>query len=892
MFQDASRCPYNDVLLYMLGTTLGGRYQIFRYLGGGGFGRTYLAHDQHLPGTPACVVKQLKPRINHPGSYDMACRLFNREAEVLYLLGEHDQIPRLFAHFEEQQEFYLVQEFVDGQVLNRALRTGHCLDETAIIELLKDLLSVLIFVHEQQVIHRDIKPSNLIRRKHDGALVMIDFGGVKQLRGGRGAEPTMTMGIGSAGYMPNEQLAGRPRYSSDIYAVGMVAIRAVTGCSPTKLPESVRTGEVCWRDRAPYISEPFARVIDRMIRYDFRERYTTASEALAALKFLDSEAMDIDSVPSNVIMHPSNPMIRHLKVAPKPSLHSHWPNAFPAPTHPTDVPDTILDLPHQPEILDPFSELTSSSELSDTAPESSDLFYTSPDLSLLSDVRTIGNRISQCMTDGMTDITEKGMIRHDFIDENRVSRPVTDDDGMPLNRMTNDTVSNNVVRHARVNKDGLDNNIIGHAVIGRNAASREAVSHNATGLLAHDINDPHRDSHSVESHHAARHSEDDCNPANVSYRDQPVPPSVMLKRRRSQQTETAITEPVRTVVPYTRTPIDSPTPAPSSEDSQPSSAPSLPQHELERWRNLGDQCFQDQDYERSIACYTPLLSSYPEDYLLWFKQAMAMEYLQRHEEAIACYKTVLTLQPQDYLAWSKLGKALETLERYDQAVDAYTQVLQIQPQNYWAWHDQGRALEASQHIETAIASYDRAIQLKPDFQLAIDSRKRLLAQLNQVERLYRLQHYDEALQSCLQTVETNPEDPLAWLMQGMTLENALQYKAAIQAYDQVLQLEPTDHVAWFRRGGVQEKVGNYEEAARSYRQVTQLQEQNHWAWNDLGRILETLHRYRPALHAYDRAIELQPSLQPSIEGRDRVLRQLKRTEPTPKPLIQSTAAMG
>ncbi|NET50526.1 MAG: protein kinase, partial [Merismopedia sp. SIO2A8] len=144
----------------MLGTTLGGRYQIYRYLGGGGFGRTYLARDQHLPGTPDCVVKQLKPRINHPRAYHTACRLFNREAEVLYLLGEHDRIPRLFAHFEEQQEFYLVQEFVDGEVLSRTLRTGHCLSEPDVIQLLKDLLTVLIFVHDQNVIHRDIKPSN------------------------------------------------------------------------------------------------------------------------------------------------------------------------------------------------------------------------------------------------------------------------------------------------------------------------------------------------------------------------------------------------------------------------------------------------------------------------------------------------------------------------------------------------------------------------------------------------------------------------------------------------------------------------------------------------------------------------------------------------------------
>ncbi|MEB3229645.1 MAG: serine/threonine-protein kinase, partial [Leptolyngbyaceae bacterium] len=225
----------------MLGTTLGGRYQIYRYLGGGGFGRTYLARDQHLPGTPDCVVKQLQPCINHPRAYDTACRLFNQEAEVLYLLGEHARIPRLFAHFEEQQEFYLVQEFVDGDVLSRSLRTDHCMGEVEVWHLLKELLTILAFVHEQRVIHRDIKPSNLMRRR-DGALMVIDFGGVKQINSDPDGDWTATtMAIGSAGYMPNEQLAGRPRYSSDIYAAGMVALRAVTGRSPCKLPEDIRS---------------------------------------------------------------------------------------------------------------------------------------------------------------------------------------------------------------------------------------------------------------------------------------------------------------------------------------------------------------------------------------------------------------------------------------------------------------------------------------------------------------------------------------------------------------------------------------------------------------------------------------------------------------------------
>ncbi|MDX2211961.1 MAG: serine/threonine-protein kinase [Oculatellaceae cyanobacterium bins.114] len=268
----------------MLGKIIGGRYQIIRYLGGGGFGQTYLAEDWHLPGKPQCVVKQLKPKVTEAGSLQAARRLFDREAEVLYTLGSHDQIPRLFAHFEENQEFYLVQEFVEGDVLSRLFKRGKRFNEEQVLLILHDILTTLEFVHQQQVIHRDIKPSNLIRRKSDQKIVLIDFGAVKQIGVATDdqTQTSITIAIGSSGYMPNEQMAGKPRFSSDIYAVGMVGIRALTGLYPAQLPEDPRTGEIHWREHTE-VSPEFADLLDGMVRYDFRQRYQSALEALKAI---------------------------------------------------------------------------------------------------------------------------------------------------------------------------------------------------------------------------------------------------------------------------------------------------------------------------------------------------------------------------------------------------------------------------------------------------------------------------------------------------------------------------------------------------------------------------------------------------------------------------------
>ncbi|HEY9651402.1 MAG TPA: protein kinase, partial [Coleofasciculaceae cyanobacterium] len=160
---------------------LGGRYKIINQLAAGGFGQTFLAQDTHLPGEPQCVVKKLKPQTRDAENLLMARRLFDTEAQALYQLGNHSQIPRLLAHFEEEQEFYLVQEFIDGEPLTEELTGSKLWSQTEVIAMLMDILQVLEFVHQQQVIHRDIKPPNLIRRKSDGKIVLIDFGAVKQV---------------------------------------------------------------------------------------------------------------------------------------------------------------------------------------------------------------------------------------------------------------------------------------------------------------------------------------------------------------------------------------------------------------------------------------------------------------------------------------------------------------------------------------------------------------------------------------------------------------------------------------------------------------------------------------------------------------------------------------
>jgi serine/threonine protein kinase len=266
--------------------SLGGRYKITQLLGQSLFSDTYLAKDRQLPNSPMCVVKCLKAPPHDRFDWTRARALFNAEAEALYRLGPHSsQIPRLLAHFEENQQFYLVHEYVEGQDLSRELILGQPMPEDRVAKLMEDLLEVLAVIHAQGVIHRDIKPQNLIRRAKDGKIVLIDFGAVKQLS----LQPvhhqtTESILIGTPGYMASEQRAGKPRYCSDIYSVGMIAIQALTGLNPKEIGEDVQ-GELCWRQIA-HVSPRLAEILTKMVRAHWRDRYSTVAQVLADLKRL------------------------------------------------------------------------------------------------------------------------------------------------------------------------------------------------------------------------------------------------------------------------------------------------------------------------------------------------------------------------------------------------------------------------------------------------------------------------------------------------------------------------------------------------------------------------------------------------------------------------------
>jgi eukaryotic-like serine/threonine-protein kinase len=272
----------------MLGNKIHAQYDITKFLGLGRFGETYLAKSKELPGQPECVLKRFRPQqTDQP--FSLTKKSFEVQSELLYQLGQHDQIPRLLAKIEDDENLYLVQEYIDGQLLSEELLPGTPWSQNQVVSFLQDTLGILEFVHHHNFIHQDINPKNLIRRWRDGKFVLLGCSGVKDLSAvwTQPIDGSPVELIGTPGYISFEQEDGTPQLNTDIYALGVIAIQALTGTS--EIAKNPDTYQLSWKHLTK-ANLKLVKIIDRMVRPDYRNRYQLDREVLDDLRdFMQSQ---------------------------------------------------------------------------------------------------------------------------------------------------------------------------------------------------------------------------------------------------------------------------------------------------------------------------------------------------------------------------------------------------------------------------------------------------------------------------------------------------------------------------------------------------------------------------------------------------------------------------
>ncbi|MFZ4729262.1 MAG: protein kinase domain-containing protein [Pseudanabaena sp.] len=311
---------------------LKGLYEAIAFIGQGGMGRTFQAKDLGRLGQ-SCVIKQFLPQFQNPDLMKKAIALFESEAAQLKALGSHPQIPELIAYFEEDGCLYLVQELIEGKNLYIELQSNGIFSEADIYELLVNILPVLQFIHDRQVIHRDIKPDNIVKRllkssergqeekiAHDQSLItnspqisfaLVDFGAAKAVTTDT-ANRTGTL-IGSAEYIAPEQARGKAVPQSDLYSLGVTCIYLLTGISPFDLYND-ESDRWIWREKLQIsVSNHLAGILNRLLERAISNRYSSATEVLHDLQSATiSSGVNSNSLEVSYINQHNNPQIKKL----------------------------------------------------------------------------------------------------------------------------------------------------------------------------------------------------------------------------------------------------------------------------------------------------------------------------------------------------------------------------------------------------------------------------------------------------------------------------------------------------------------------------------------------------------------------------------------------------
>ncbi len=680
------------------GKVLKGRYGIVSQLGQGGFGQTFLAEDRDLVDRPQCVVKRLKPQFGELSTLKIAQRLFKNEARILQKLGHHPQIPQLFAYFEEEQEFYLVQEYIAGSSLAQEISPGNKLAEKQVIFLLEEILTILEFVHQQKVIHRDINPRNLIRRQDDGKLVLIDFGAVKQIS--TGTEGNQTIAIGTPGYLPIEQGRGNPQFSSDVYAVGIMGIVALTGCNPTALAPDSQTKEIPWQDGVN-VSPELGQILNKMICQDYRKRYGSASEALAALQSLNTSGDKTTVLPISPQPSPKKFKLTHpfvAKVAISLGLIGlgattiFWVSQLIRGNNATNLynqGNTLYELNRYQEAFRAYDQAL------ELRPDYVDAWKGQGDslqgLRREKEALEAYEQAIQLQPDYWAAWVARGELLGKLTRYSEAIQAFTKVvENQPDNWQAWEGKGNGEIKLKQYSQA-----IASYQQVLELNRERTSAWYNQGWALQN-----------LKRYEEAVDSYDQAVDIQPDY------PQAWYQRGNAlinlQEYDKAV-------------------------DSYQKALTFQPNFHQAAY-SLGIYLNQEKKYQQAVKAFEQSLKSKPDNHQAWYNLGWSLHQLRRYADAVEAYEQATKYNRNSYEPWYNRGNALYNLEKYSEAIASYDQALVLEKNRYEAWYSRGNALFKLQQYQNAIASYEQALRYKPNYKEAEKGKQRSQNLLEEQDR--------------------------------------------------------------------------------------------------------------------------------------------------------------
>ena len=259
---------------------LNDRYEIAQVLDSSSFGQCMLAKDLKAAAPELVIINTFNLPVDHPALLTLVRKSLVSEMNFLRALSQQDDIATCLDYFEQDDIFYWVQAYVVGTSLADEL--GGAQSMGAVLKLTHNLLSTVQPFHQSQIVHCECHPHSFIRRQSDSRIVLVEYGLLKRMFVNLRSHslPYRQALLKQGQYQPAEQRAGNPQCNSDIYAIGMIVLQALTGQSPEWLVS------VSGQQSLTALIKADAKIIklfERMVSPNHHLRFESASDALASL---------------------------------------------------------------------------------------------------------------------------------------------------------------------------------------------------------------------------------------------------------------------------------------------------------------------------------------------------------------------------------------------------------------------------------------------------------------------------------------------------------------------------------------------------------------------------------------------------------------------------------
>lgn len=747
---------------------VGRRYQLIEELGKNNWSRTYLAKDTAMPERSSCVVQQFKLEAEAKVIRQDVQTRYANETYLWQKLAFDPQIPRVLACFEEDNTLYLVREYIKGQNLARRLKRDELLNETELIELLRDVLSSLNSIHQQGVIHHDLKPSNLIIRDRDDRVVTIGFSAIQAIDGSSGVRHKSSSLTEVANeYYPFPATETSVTASQDIYALGAIAVEALTGKKPRQIPPHFPVKTVLARENCQ-INYKLVGIIEGMMSLDPSRSYSSAAEVLEDLNTIKPSLAS-----SSLLQDPIEDPLLKTNVAqpqdrPRPGQKKSLPTEKNYKSLYLLVATLGILLLVGGEIIYPVlrprfycnrGETTLAAEQPN---EALDTFQQAIDLNSKSVCGWLGK--AQALY-GL-ERYRAALAAYDRVDRLKPDLVETwQGRGEVLYRLERFEAANTA--YNKTLKLQPDN----------------AVVWNRKGKALYKL----------ELYREALAAQDRALKLKPDYATALSERGIALIGMGRYQEALEAFDRAQTIDP-----LD----------------PKLWQNKALVLQYLNRSQESNRLYQEALEAYERVIQENPQNITALLDKANVLSKLQQHESALVTYEQAIALNEDSHLAWLGKGNALFALRRYEEALAAFNRTVKVQPKSYISWHNRGSVLrDGLRNLPEAIASYDRALAINPNFYHAWRDRGIALSQNQQ---------HEKAIESFKKALSIKPSDYKSWVGRGIALSSLGKIEEAISVFDRAVEIQPNDPFVWMNRGAVLENAQRYTEACDAYREVKKI----------------------------------------------------------------------